>query len=367
MTDPHMGNPATAETVNGAPKVDRLASAIKTSNSKWREQFKVHPAADVWPPMPEAELQALADDIKANGLRVPIVYYFTGSNEKMLIDGRNRLEAMERAGVELQDWDASCIGAGDDIEIVSKVIGLNAHRRHLNKQAKADLIVAATKAAAKINLATDGEVSQKVWIKSPCGTPLWETTFDTIEEAEAAFEARRLKDQARARKGGRGKKNKVKEKAVAVAKEHGISERTVERSIAKAEGKKPRPQGSPAKKSSLDLARTTYATELAEFGDDEMALIYESVKLDKARKAAIRKNRASTLPQDGRKASPRCPGSSDGRPKIDEAADFDAIGIDITETATKKPRKNCRRCHGAGSVIGRTGTPYDCDCVKRGR
>jgi hypothetical protein len=51
----------------------------------------------------------------------------------------------------------------------------------------------------------------------------------------------------------------------------------------------------------LDDARRYYARELANnFGNDEMALIQESVKLDKARKAAIRKNRASMLPQDGR-------------------------------------------------------------------
>ena len=42
--------------------------------------------------------------------------------------------------------------------------------------------------------------------------------------------------------GGRGKKNPIKEKAVAVGKKHGISEATVKRSIAKAEGKLPEPK-----------------------------------------------------------------------------------------------------------------------------
>jgi ParB-like chromosome segregation protein Spo0J len=53
----------------------------------WRDRYKVHPAADVWPMLPEAELQELAADIRANGLQAPIVYYFTASGEKMLIDG----------------------------------------------------------------------------------------------------------------------------------------------------------------------------------------------------------------------------------------------------------------------------------------
>jgi hypothetical protein len=59
-----------------------------------------------------------------------------------------------------------------------------------------------------------------------------------------------------------------------------------------------------AEYTALDDARNYYARELAEFGNDQMALIQESVKLDKARKAAIRKKRASTLSQDGRSAVP---------------------------------------------------------------
>jgi hypothetical protein len=45
-----------------------------------------HPVANVWPLLPEPELQALADDVKAHGLRHPIVRHRDGR----ILDGRNR-------------------------------------------------------------------------------------------------------------------------------------------------------------------------------------------------------------------------------------------------------------------------------------
>lgn len=77
----------------------------------WRDNFGVHPAADVFPMMPEEELDALAADIKANGLRTPISFFGVAESERKddsevsLADGRNRLEAMDRAGVELKAGD----------------------------------------------------------------------------------------------------------------------------------------------------------------------------------------------------------------------------------------------------------------------
>jgi hypothetical protein len=39
----------------------------------WRQYLKVHPAADLFQLLPEAELKELSKDIKVNGLRTPIV------------------------------------------------------------------------------------------------------------------------------------------------------------------------------------------------------------------------------------------------------------------------------------------------------
>jgi hypothetical protein len=42
------------------------------SKKGWRDVLKVHPAADLFPMMGEAELRALGEDIKANWLQTPI-------------------------------------------------------------------------------------------------------------------------------------------------------------------------------------------------------------------------------------------------------------------------------------------------------
>src|SRR5262245_56896276 len=65
--------------------------------SKWREKYRVHPAADVFPMMSDDELAALGADIKARGLLEPIK--IRGDE---ILDGRNRLEAIERADISFK-------------------------------------------------------------------------------------------------------------------------------------------------------------------------------------------------------------------------------------------------------------------------
>lgn len=60
-------------------------------------EFVIHPAAAVWPMLPDDELAELAADIKANGLNHAIVLDSAG---EVLIDGRNRLAACRIANVE---------------------------------------------------------------------------------------------------------------------------------------------------------------------------------------------------------------------------------------------------------------------------
>lgn len=89
--------------------------------------LKYHPACEIFPTLSNEELQSLADDIKANGLLEPIVVY-----KGEILDGRNRYEACEVAGVEPQfvAWD----GEGSP---AAYVISKNLQRRHLNASQRA--------------------------------------------------------------------------------------------------------------------------------------------------------------------------------------------------------------------------------------
>jgi hypothetical protein len=88
-----------------------------------------HPAAKLMPLMGDAELRELADDIRASGLRTPIVL-LAGS----ILDGRNRHRACQLAGVEPQFSYVTTLEIGDPFTYVAS---LNLHRRHLSESQRA--------------------------------------------------------------------------------------------------------------------------------------------------------------------------------------------------------------------------------------
>ena len=66
MARPDVRRPAPARSGNGPRKNVRLASNNKSdATSRWRNQYRVHPAADVFPMMSEEEVNTLGEDIKA--------------------------------------------------------------------------------------------------------------------------------------------------------------------------------------------------------------------------------------------------------------------------------------------------------------
>ena len=87
----------------------------------------VHPYADKFPMLPESELTELAESIRANGLRQPIVI----TDDGLILDGRNRYAACQQVGIEPE----TVVYEGDDL--AEYVIDSNVTRRNMSTGARA--------------------------------------------------------------------------------------------------------------------------------------------------------------------------------------------------------------------------------------
>lgn len=87
----------------------------------------IHPYADKFPMLPDSELEELAESIKQNGQRQPIVLTEGG----LILDGRNRAKACEMVNVEPE----VTVYDGDDL--AEYVIDSNSSRRHMSNGARA--------------------------------------------------------------------------------------------------------------------------------------------------------------------------------------------------------------------------------------
>jgi ParB-like chromosome segregation protein Spo0J len=89
---------------------------------------KPHRFADIFPMLPDDELQELAENIKARGLQEPITLY-----DGQILDGRNRYAACKIATVtpKMKVFD------GTDEEALQFVASHNLHRRHLTASQRA--------------------------------------------------------------------------------------------------------------------------------------------------------------------------------------------------------------------------------------
>ena len=104
---------------------------------EWIGEYPVHPVASLFPMIDDDALNALAEDIKKNGQREPILVAFLDGrelNEPVVVDGRNRFKACEIAGVEPEFSNDYVM---EPHEIGPWVISHNLHRRHLTTSQKA--------------------------------------------------------------------------------------------------------------------------------------------------------------------------------------------------------------------------------------
>ena len=108
---------------------------MKANSKKIRSRVQLSPLpfhylADLFPLMSASDFDALVEDIRANGIRVPITLF-----EGKVLDGRNRIRACEAAGVE----PIFEVFQGTEDDALSYVLSLNLVRRHLCTTQKAAL------------------------------------------------------------------------------------------------------------------------------------------------------------------------------------------------------------------------------------
>ena len=130
---------------------------------RWRDHIEIHPAAHLFPKMSVSELRKLGEDIKRRGMTVPIDILHRADGKFVLLDGCNRLDALELVGCDLAALlkaattgrpekqlqiryiaepsdNISMVAVEDDIDPFDHVISTNVLRRHLTTAQKSEVI-----------------------------------------------------------------------------------------------------------------------------------------------------------------------------------------------------------------------------------
>jgi hypothetical protein len=166
----------------------------------WRDVLPVHPAAELLPLMAEDELKELARDIKNSGLRDRVLPL---TEDGRLLDGRNRLDALELNGVDVVAAIASRKPSGQPVVFVTEaaepfafVLSRNVRRRHLTLEQKRDVTA---KVLAARPEQSDRQIARAVGVSHP-----------TVAKVRAEQEARTGKDyQFEKRIGADGKARRL--------------------------------------------------------------------------------------------------------------------------------------------------------------
>jgi hypothetical protein len=138
-----------AQNTASATSITRQADP-KQARSSWRDVLPIHPAAEKFPLMSPDELDALGEDIKANGLKSPIALLADDvSHALLMLDGRNRCDSMERAGISLVTSDGKFDFAAVRTTILfsretdpdAYVVSANIRRRHLDAETRQNILI----------------------------------------------------------------------------------------------------------------------------------------------------------------------------------------------------------------------------------
>jgi hypothetical protein len=128
-------------------------------HASWRDVLPIHPACELFPPLPPDELRPLAEDILKNNFTSAVVLWRPDpKGQAQLLDGRNRLDALELVAGPVTVGAPSIMAengflATDKVVVLDKsvdpytyAVSANLRRRHLSAKQKRDLITELIKA-----------------------------------------------------------------------------------------------------------------------------------------------------------------------------------------------------------------------------
>lgn len=215
--------------------------------------YELHPLCTLFPRLVGAEFDSLVDDIKANGLREPIVLH-----DGLILDGGNRAAACDAAGV------SPTYVAFSGSNIVAFVLSANLHRRHLSPG----------QAAAIVAVAQDWAKAQTVGNPQLRHVAQLDTAKDRADISGAGH-----RTQQRADKVAKADPELAKQVA------HGVV--TLPAAVAKVEGKtpkesKPKPKLLSEEESSMILAENARLQDVADtLAKDAQASLDDNMSMAK--------------------------------------------------------------------------------------
>ena len=111
------------------------ASEASIEKKSWRQFYEVHLAAKLFPGVSEDELRSLGEDIKKNGLKESITLWSMKPEESesaVILDGCNRLDAMELVGIETVKpiGDKYRLNVGMPVSLLGEKSSLSRYRRN---------------------------------------------------------------------------------------------------------------------------------------------------------------------------------------------------------------------------------------------
>jgi len=140
---------------------------------RWRDRLAIHPACLAFDDLPRAELEALAADIGKHTLRQPVVFLKSADGQMQLLDGKNRLDAIELLGQHVIKPDGALtisyetIEATKDFDPKAYVESANDKRRHNTPAARRKALERAERAVLEHPERSDRAIAKEAGVSAP--------------------------------------------------------------------------------------------------------------------------------------------------------------------------------------------------------